>query len=419
MKFHYYEEERDKTNMNSEIEPLSTSSERQIINLINDLKLVENQFPELKNKKLNIFEAAGLIRQEIRHSRVLANLLDPRENHGLSDIFIKELITHNEIQSSLDDSLALKLAFCNYDDLVVRTEEMNIDILAWSPKNKLLIAIENKIGASEGKGQLTKYSAKLNNDSRFKEYDLIFLYLTIDGDSGSDKTWYPISHAVIEECIGNILEIEKIEIETKLFLSHYVELIRRHILNMQNEELKAACANVYAKHKAILDVIFENVDIGGSKAEAIKRFIEEHNKEIVTNIYNNNWLSFNFNEVVKELVDVELSRQWHNQKKPVTMFFNFHDDKIKLVIEVGPMKDTELRKKFVIEMFKNLRNKDAGAKSDIYTRVLSKSVKIDDLDEIGVDSILKKMNALFDDFKNHKESILSAAKQVGLCKAGD
>jgi hypothetical protein len=39
--------------------------------------------------QFNIFEAVGMVRQEIRHSHFLAFLLNPSASHRLRDIFLK------------------------------------------------------------------------------------------------------------------------------------------------------------------------------------------------------------------------------------------------------------------------------------------------------------------------------------------
>lgn len=41
---------------------------------------------------VNIFEVLGITSTEIRHSRILAWLLDPRENHQLKDKFLKKIL---------------------------------------------------------------------------------------------------------------------------------------------------------------------------------------------------------------------------------------------------------------------------------------------------------------------------------------
>ena len=39
--------------------------------------------------EFNIFEAIGAVRVELRHSDFLAFLLNPTQNHGLGDAFVK------------------------------------------------------------------------------------------------------------------------------------------------------------------------------------------------------------------------------------------------------------------------------------------------------------------------------------------
>ena len=43
-------------------------------------------------EQFNIFEAVGVVRQELRHSDFLAFLLDPRQNHRLGDAFVQRLL---------------------------------------------------------------------------------------------------------------------------------------------------------------------------------------------------------------------------------------------------------------------------------------------------------------------------------------
>jgi hypothetical protein len=42
--------------------------------------------------RFNLFEAIGFTNQEVMHSRFLAFLLDPRQNHGLSDLFLRSFV---------------------------------------------------------------------------------------------------------------------------------------------------------------------------------------------------------------------------------------------------------------------------------------------------------------------------------------
>lgn len=377
-------------------------NDTKLLALLRDIESLESDFPQINSRKINVFEAAGLVRQEIRHSKALAFLFKPSESHRLGDMFFKKLITHPAISDSFKNQIdikylsAFKMAIADFDDLIVRPEDMQIDILMWSPRNKVVIAIENKVGASEGDNQLTRYKNKIINDERFKGYRRVLIYLTPDGDSGSSDDWIAISYKLIIEILENIIE-NSINIETTLFVNHYIELIRKHIVNEEDEELKSACASLYEKHKNVFDLINKNIDLGGSVSEAIKNFEIKFNGSIVVNASNNNWLSFIPKNLYEKMEDIDLTRQWHKQKKPIVFFFSFYDDKLKLVIEVGPIANLDVRNKLVTALFKHLQGIDKSAKSDIYTRVWSKIEKFSsnlDIDDIGAEQLLEHMTSL-------------------------
>lgn len=66
-----------------------SSDENQVLTnfIINnpDLDRLQSMLSEL-----NLFEAIGFIRQELKHSNLLAFLLSPNEKHGLGDRFLKK-----------------------------------------------------------------------------------------------------------------------------------------------------------------------------------------------------------------------------------------------------------------------------------------------------------------------------------------
>jgi hypothetical protein len=78
----------------------SSENEQKLLELMKDLEQFSRQirFPS----GLNIFEAAGMHRQEIRHSNFLAFLLRPQETHGLGAEFLRRLVLKAIDESSLD-----------------------------------------------------------------------------------------------------------------------------------------------------------------------------------------------------------------------------------------------------------------------------------------------------------------------------
>src|SRR5437016_3899769 len=92
--------------------------------------------PELEHleallKQFNIFEAIGTVRQELRHSDFLAFLLNPQENHGLGDVFLKRLL--QKILVATQDAIVpitpIDLDVWSLDHILVLREWQNIDIL--------------------------------------------------------------------------------------------------------------------------------------------------------------------------------------------------------------------------------------------------------------------------------------------------
>ena len=109
--------------------------------------------------QFNIFEAIGVVSQELSHSNFLAYLLDPQQNHGLKDVFVKKLL-QRVISAAAGFQFPLTpidLDTWNLDQLEVSREWQNIDILMKDESNDLIVAIENKIGASEHSNQLERY----------------------------------------------------------------------------------------------------------------------------------------------------------------------------------------------------------------------------------------------------------------------
>ncbi len=169
-------------------------------------------------------------------------------------------------------------------------------------------------------------------------------------------------------------------------------------MSEENEEFKSACSTLYEKHKDLFDFIIKNIELGGSVNEAIKNFIKEASDSIKVNGFTNRWFSFIPEELYKIMPDVVLTRPWHKlNKKPIVFFYSFYDDKVKLVVEVGPIENLDIRNKLVTALFKCLKNINRVAKSDTYTRVWSKVEKYDsnqDVEDVGAEKLLKHMNNL-------------------------
>jgi hypothetical protein len=86
--------------------------------------------------------------------------MKPLENHELGDIFLKKFLQHtyleNKTQLAKFDFSMLEFATIEYSDFQVFREWHNIDILAVSEDNQIVIVFENKVGSKESEHQLNK-----------------------------------------------------------------------------------------------------------------------------------------------------------------------------------------------------------------------------------------------------------------------
>jgi hypothetical protein len=181
----------------------SLDYEKKLLDLITDL----NRFSREKRfaSGLNIFEAAGMQRQEIRHSNFLAFLLNPQENHGLGDAFLKRLLQTTLNNSSVEPPpiSALTLALADFSDALISREWRNIDVLVESKHNNFIFVIENKIDSSESEHQLSKYEQVVK--SKFPDEHKLFAYLTKDGEPPSDHLWAAFGDFLVTKYRGKPL----------------------------------------------------------------------------------------------------------------------------------------------------------------------------------------------------------------------
>ena len=121
--------------------------------------------------RFNIFEAVGMERQEIRHSKFLAFLLDPNESHGLGDAFVKRLLQRAVMDSPSVSApvTPIELSLWDLGQMEVRREWQHIDIFLLDEREKLAVIIENKIGTGEHSDQLDRYQPWIDNNRQLRE----------------------------------------------------------------------------------------------------------------------------------------------------------------------------------------------------------------------------------------------------------
>ncbi len=252
-------------------------------NLKSDIDILNKLDKWINN--VNFFEISGMTNQEIKHSQTLSWFFDANENHSLNDEFIKRFIKrvidmNADNVEGIDD---FDKNITDYNSFTLKREWKHIDILISSDELKKVVAIENKVYATESDGQLDRYHKVIKDE--FKDYDKLFIYLTREGEEPSDPdNWCIADYKMIIDSLEESLELsnETINQKTKIIIEDYISMIRRNF--GMDHELKRTAQQIYLKHKKAFDLIFEVATTGHTQfADYIKNWLEENQKKYKIN----------------------------------------------------------------------------------------------------------------------------------------
>lgn len=237
------------------INPLEGASENELLDALERLHSDIGCLDEVNKllAKVNLFDVLKITRTEIRHSNVLAWLLDACQNHGFGELFLSRFlgfIDDVELEPDMD-----------YADFTVRTELTiedggRIDLLLESEKNNIVVAIENKTFTGEHDDQLTRYFDHVNKT--YPERERYFVYLTPEGSEASDsENWQSLGYRQIAEVLDECLNHPDKEApaDAKMIVEHYIEAVKSDVLG--ENPVKEAAKAIYRKHRLALDALFE------------------------------------------------------------------------------------------------------------------------------------------------------------------
>lgn len=206
----------------------------------------------------NIFEAIGATNNELRHSSLLAFLLDPQQSHGLGDGFPRAFLKAVSRTIELEEHAwaATRLERLNTNDLLVSREFSDIDILLSSRSSRIVIVVENKIRSREHSNQLERYMQIASKV--FPDHDRIGLYLTPYGVPPSSAAYVAVDYGLVANTVESFIAPESSTSDPSLqvLLTHYVRMLRRHVVG--DSEVAQLCRDIYRKHRQALDLIYEH-----------------------------------------------------------------------------------------------------------------------------------------------------------------
>lgn len=354
------------------------------------LEELENSF----SNRPNIFSILKIENREIRHSNFLAWLLDPRGNHNLGNTFLGKFI-ETIVKISINDDKAVKLLLMNYDNIQVKREWKNIDLLLLDDEEKIVFVIENKINAKEHDNQLERYFDTV--EGIFNGYDIYYIFLTLDGSEPEQMKdiWHPIGYENIIYIIEEIISKNSINDEVKFIINNYKETVRS-LIEMENPQIKELCMQIYGKHKKAIDLIIENIPTRENTflndlSDWIKN--EWSNKLIFKNINNHKWFEFyttSMNELLPNL----------NGKSPYKYFISVEDRCCKLAFELqfdGLVNTPNYE--FAKKMYSEIHNQELDKSNYRLIRSAFKTWRID-ISNINDDTYENHRDNLKKEFEN-------------------
>lgn len=328
----------------------------------------------LVNEEVNLMDILRVSHKELQHSNFLAWFFNPTESHNLGDFALKEFIKiyfkEHQFQN-LGNATGLSVfefVQLDFDDLEIRREYKNIDLIFLSRKNEFCIVIENKIYSSEKKGQLEKYRKLIESEyPDFKHKIYIYLSLYEQQISESEQDYYvQLNYDHIIKLIEQVISSQRLKLadKTRFVFEQYLQTLKS-MLN-KNEEIEKVAQQLYKRYKSAFDLVFKySVPTNSSKIwNKIHKLISEE-KSIRPFQSNNTYVRFQPNYLydnLQRLKEVGLVSQTDDLTNNLLFLFEFNlrTNQVTFDLKIG-IGEQDAREK-LYEIYKK--------NNDVFTRVV-------------------------------------------------
>jgi hypothetical protein len=376
------------------------------------------------NQQVNSFNTLKILKlenHEIRHSNILAWLLNPKENHSLRDYFLRKMIEHlilidENSNNSQYETVGKILNHSLIDSHVYREVKTNknrfIDLLVVNQQLKSIFLIENKFYSTESKNQLDDYLDFIQHT--FEDFTIIPIYLTLDGEEPSNQQYFILTYERIESILNTILMLYQDQLSDNVFrfIEDYDQILKGRFSTNQDQILQAI--DIYRSHKQTIDVLFENTSMfnkqlhfdSGYQFEFMMKY-----KNTINYIFKHgqNILSYSFEQFIQQQFDEEvlynahptvpnlLPPEWHSisqiqlrqpnywlGKGLIVWFEQTNDSRLRLIAEVGPIEYSKrLSLLDQLEKIGILFKDSSKLEKARYTRFFSQKIDVNKWDDMA------------------------------------
>ena len=241
----------------------------------------------------NLFDVLRYADYEIRHSNVLAWLLDPGQNHGIGNQFLREFIQclNKQADNARIDRVAMPSSL-EADNVTVCRELNYVDMAIFFKEEGLLLTIENKTVERDRehykqiKGYVEQFRETYGH--HYNDVHGILLTTSREGDASEKKvihvSWHDI-HAIIEHLHRDPDSMFQSD-EIRTFIRQYLEVLNRLVI--QPEVSADAFGSLLGRHRPILTELRDRPggsgprfggDIDERYGRTLDRLVEESRRE--------------------------------------------------------------------------------------------------------------------------------------------
>lgn len=334
---------------------------------------------ELLRNQPNIFEVLKLQHYEIRHSNFLGWFLDPNDNHGIGDYFLRRFLikilqdpraNHTDYKDKKNYSIVDIHRLLNQNISVYREQDF-IDILI--EFDEVVIVIENKIHASEGRNQLIRYKNYI--EKKYPNKRPIFVYLTKYGDESSLNEFYiPMSYQKdVLIYLNDLIEFKSESINDKvlIYIKDYKDNLNKNV--MKQSEANEIAENLYKQHHELFDFIINNKpDNYTSFGQILSNFLV--NKEYIIGSNDKHYVRFTTKTIQNLFKDYQSEyKGWENNEPFLFEFYFKNKGTIIFKATTAPM-DNQFLKIVLNNMLSELNYSDKRDYSE-WTNFINHKIK--------------------------------------------
>ncbi len=234
--------------------------------LLDDPRFRQYHDAMLKPRDFSAFDVLRNADYEIRHSNVIAWLLQPGETHGIEARFLQWFVNHLNERAVTAGVERVPVTEFEASNVEVKRELDQVDVTIFFKKEKHLIAIENKTEemSSEHSQQVRRYDRELRD--RYGEGYRVHSALLTSSPDGNivERGFVSVSWASLHRQISALRQAGEFQsTEVDAFVRQYVDMLEERILRQETvgESVKRLLDDYDALLKEMLEaLVSEGID---------------------------------------------------------------------------------------------------------------------------------------------------------------